>query len=221
MANLKIIKYLFAQHISPADLPKFRGVVIGISDNNDLTHNHEDNGFRYVYPKIQYKIIDGKAAIIGIGEGANLLKGIFQNKESFTARLGQRTVDFNLLSIEEIFSEIRISDHLHTYRIERWQPFNKHNLNEFNEAPGIADKIMLMERILTGNILSCAKGLGEFFTEKVLCKITDIDYEGNRGYKGVDLLNFSATFNSNVIIPPWIGLGKSVSLNHGTISVLS
>ncbi|MDE6422852.1 MAG: CRISPR-associated endonuclease Cas6, partial [Muribaculaceae bacterium] len=87
----------------------------------------------------------------------------------------------------------------------------------FNHAAGLAEKVMLMERILTGNILSCAKGLDEYFSQRINCKILDIDYEGNKAYKGIELLNFSATFKTNVMIPQWLGLGKSVSLNHGTV----
>ena len=217
MAKLKIIKYLFSQRISQAELSKFRGVLISLSHNDDLTHNHEGDGFRYIYPKIQYKIIDGKAAVIGINEGVALLRNIFQDKESFSGYLGNRPVEFNIMSTEEIFSEISITDKMHTYKISRWQPLNKRNLAEFNHADGLAEKVMLMERILTGNILSCAKGLDEYFSQRINCKILDIDYEGNKAYKGIELLNFSATFKTNVMIPQWLGLGKSVSLNHGTV----
>lgn len=53
------------------EVPLFRGAMIRVagSDNVDF-HDHESEGFRYLYPRVQYKIIDHKASIVFVGEGA-------------------------------------------------------------------------------------------------------------------------------------------------------
>ena len=71
--------------------------------------------------------------------------------------------------------------------------------------------------MLTGNILSFAKGMDVYFDKEVKCTIQQIRENSPRSYKGVDLLGFSAAFTSNVCLPQWIGLGKSASQNHGTL----
>lgn len=218
MSELHLVKIIFKQHLSQRDLSRFRGVVIGLADNDQLTHNHDGSGFKYSYPKIQYKIINGHPAIIGIGEGGLLLKRIFTDKTSFSCHLGYREVLFEIGAVEDIYSEIALTDRLYSYHIDRWQPLNNRNLPEFNRCTGLLDRVVLLEKILTGNILSCAKGLGVFFRERIVCKIDSLDYDGNTAYKGVEMLNFSADFKTNVLLPQWIGLGKSASLNHGTIT---
>lgn len=218
MSELHLVKIIFKQHISPRDLSRFRGVFIGLADNDQLTHNHDGSGFKYAYPKIQYKIINGHPAIIGIEDGGLLLKRIFADKISFSCHLGYKEVLFEIGAIEDIYSEVALTDRLHSYHIGRWQPLNSRNLPDFNRCSGLADRVVLLEKILTGNILSCAKGLGEFFQERIICKIDNLGYDGNKSYKGVEMLNFSADFKTNVLLPQWIGLGKSASLNHGTIT---
>ncbi len=41
-----------------------------------LHHHVKNNEFLYTYPKVQYKVIDGTALILGIEEGAKILKEI-------------------------------------------------------------------------------------------------------------------------------------------------
>ena len=57
------------------------------------------------------------------------------------------------------------------YRINRWIPFNDKNYKEFKKIEGIAEQIQFLEKILTGNILSFAKGIGIWFERQVNCKI--------------------------------------------------
>ena len=72
--------------------------------------------------------------------------------------------------------------------------------------------------ILIGNILSFAKGLGVFFETPVRCRILQLESEKSFGYKNVELLSFSAKFRTNVSLPAYIGLGKSVSINNGVVT---
>jgi hypothetical protein len=74
-----------------------------------------------------------------------------------------------------------------------------------------------MERILTGNILSFAKGVNIHFEEELVCSILDIIPKGAMRYKGIHFESFDALFKINVSLPNYIGLGKGVSHGFGTI----
>ena len=56
---------------------KVRGFLGNIYKDYPILHNHYANDkFLYSYPYVQYKIINGNIVIVGIDEGAELLKKI-------------------------------------------------------------------------------------------------------------------------------------------------
>lgn len=218
MSRVRVVRILFEEHIPTVELPYFRGVLIGMSDRDSLFHNHIDQGYHYSYPKIQYKIIDGRAAVVGINEGAEALERLFSDVDSISCNLGRREAELNVMTIDEWYGDVIMTDENCTYRIDNWLPLNSRNYNEYIQADGLACQVKMLERILVGNILSFAKGINVFFDAMVSCRINDLRCYGNNAYKGVGFIGFSAIFNTNVLIPQWIGLGKSASLNHGIIS---
>lgn len=216
--RIPIIKIEFQEHIPPSEIQWFRGVIINLSGHNQLFHNHMDEGFKYVYPKVQYKLIDGRAAVTGIGESVPYLRFLFSGISILPCKMGNRFRNLHIASIEEREEEVGLTDCFHTYRIENWLPLNSRNYKDYCDAEGLIARMVMLEKILTGNILSFAKGIGLFFDSKISCVIEDLHATGNMEYKGVGLMSFSATFKTNVSLPLWIGLGKSSSLNHGIIT---
>ena len=75
----------------------------------------------------------------------------------------------------------------------------------------------MLERLLTANILSFAKGIGLYFDGQVITRITQLVEPRLQYYKGVKLMSFDAEFKTNVSLPDYIGLGKGVSLGMGTV----
>lgn len=215
--RIPIIKIEFQDHIRPSELQWFRGVIINLSGHNQLFHNHLNEGFNYAYPKVQYKLIDGRAAVIGIGESVDYLRHLFSEVSSLPCKMGNTFRNLQIATIEEWEENVALTDSLHTYRIDNWLPLNSRNYKEYCDAEGLIARMVMLEKILTGNILSFAKGIGLFFDSKITCVIEDLHATGNMTYKGVGLMSFSATFKTDVRLPLWIGLGKSSSLNHGII----
>ncbi|MBD5358027.1 MAG: CRISPR-associated endonuclease Cas6 [Bacteroides sp.] len=215
---IQFIIVTFEEHIAPVELPWFRGAIIELAGNNPLFHNHLNQGYNYRYPKIQYKIINDRPAILGVNEGADSLRQLLSATTPFHFRLGHVFKEFHVASVGEWSEEVSITPDLHNYRIENWLPLNARNYNEYLNSGSMAERIFMLDRILTGNILSFAKGMGIFFDSQVICRFEDLKSRGNLSYKGIDLLSFSGTFKSNVLLPQWIGLGKSASLNHGIIT---
>lgn len=221
MSNIHIVKTVFEEYIEPRDLSRFRGVMIRLSGDSELFHNHQGaTGYHYSYPKIQYKLIDGRAAVVGINEGAEALLQMFSGCRCIACWLGYREAMLHVAYVEESNCEITLTKEFHKYRITDWLPLNSRNYEQFSQADGMINQLVLLEKILTGNILSAAKGLGVYFDSRVVCRIDSLDYDGPTTYKGVDLMNFTASFRTNVVLPQWIGLGKSSSLNHGTITYI-
>ena len=83
---------------------------------------------------------------------------------------------------------------------------------------GIAEKITLLEKILTANILSFAKGIGVHIENNIECKITSISEPYFPTYKQTKLTAFDVEFKTNVFLPNYIGLGKSSSVGFGILT---
>lgn len=176
------------------------------------------NGYRYSYPLVQYKVVDGKAAVVLAAEGnsyAELLKGI----DGAGLAIGSRRVRCEIESIESSSVELR-ADALKTgdYVLRQWLPLNQDNYSRYVRLDGLMDRCAFLEKVLVGNILSLGKGLGVYFEDEVKVRILDIMDERPCTYKGVNMLCFDIKFRTNVSLPLHLGLGKGVSIGLGTIT---
>lgn len=120
-----------------------------------------------------------------------------------------RTIQLEIDSVQPSQFRIQVWDQLTTYQIRKWLPLNQKNLEQYNMLPGIGSKYEFLEKILTGNILSCAKGLGIHFDKKITCHITQADAPYMVKYKGVSFISFDLQFKCNVSLPNYIDWAKA------------
>ena len=218
MKRIKILAVRFNNTILREEIPMFRGAILNAIEHSDvLFHNHqEEGGLRYSYPLIQYKRINQKAAIVCLEQGADVI-GQFFSACNFDVSLGDRQVTLEVESVKAEQHLVQIWDGEFAYHIRRWLPLNQDNYEAYCKEESLAERCALLERLLTANILSFAKGVGMHFDEQVVAKITQLDDPRTQYYKGVRLLSFDAEFKTNVSLPDYIGLGKGVSLGMGTV----
>ena len=215
--SIRLAMAMFDSLIRPDELPFFRGAMIRVADGDAWFHNHLDSGYRYRYPLIQYKLFDGHPAILGMDEGAAALRRHFFPGQEIHCRIGNRSRVLKVSSIGEWEEETGLSEEMRSYAIEDWLPLNSRNFREYVETDAQLERNALLQRVLVGNILSFAKGMGLYFDREVKCDILRISSDTSLSYKGIDLMGFSAVFMTNALLPQWIGLGKSASQNHGTV----
>lgn len=218
--NVDTLIVKFQNEISNKEIAMFRGAVLNYipEEVNVLFHNHVGDGFRYSYPLIQYKRIQGKAAIVCVNEGASAFKQ-FLDKFSFHFKLGdEREEDFVVDNIQPKSDEVVIDDNRHYYHLNRWLPFNEENYKEYCSLETIIEKTEFMQRILVGNILSFASGLGIRIENQIVCGLISIDRSYLTFNKGVQLETFDLTFRANINLPVYIGIGKHASIGFGIIT---
>lgn len=218
---MKIRTFLikFTAEIRQSEIPLFRGAINAILEENHsiLFHNHTDDGFRYSYPLIQYKRIGGKAAIMCVGEGTEVI-GEFFSRQELSLQIGKRSIVCEVDEIVAKYHNITITEELIPYRIRKWVPFNSENYETYMKAKGIVEKYQILEKIMTGNILSMAKGL-EMTIETPLCvKLEEIIDTYNITFKGIKMMSFDLDFMANITMPDFLGLGKGVSHGFGNIT---
>jgi hypothetical protein len=219
--KINILVIQFTNLLSPTEIPYFRSAIVAATDKMDiLFHNHAVDGFRYAYPLIQYKRIRGKAAIVCIGEGTDSIGKFFSNLHE-PLRIGNREM---LLELEDIKSSKELIQTWNTdfyYSLRKWLPLNQSNCDKYKNITELKDQAVFLEKILIGNILSLAKGLGLHIEKQVTCGITKIENKGVMRYKGINFETFDTEFRSNVSLPNYVGLGKGVSHGFGTCVQMS
>ena len=129
-----------------------------------------------------------------------------------------------LLELENIKSSsslIQVWDAKFSYSLRKWLPLNQVNRDKYEFMNDLRERVLFLERILTGNILSFAKGLGIHFEKQIDCGITQMQEKGVMRYKNINFETFDIKFWSNVSLPNYIGLGKGVSHGFGTCVLIN
>lgn len=214
---INILTIQFANEISQHEIPLFRGAVIHSLENKPiLFHNHVGENFRYSYPLVQYKRIEGRAAIVCIGKGVESVNEIFTTG-NIQLRIGEKDVNTHIESIhiDQVYISCNESDQL--YKLCNWLPLNSKNYNHFVNTDSLIDKISILERVLTGNILSFLKGMDIHLEEQLNIHITKIPNQHFAMYKKVKLMAFDIEFKANIQLPQYIGIGKNASIGYGVL----
>ena len=198
------------------DARRLRGAISQVMQRPEF-HNHIGDKLNYVEPLIRYDSSFGRLAAIGICNGALLLKELprFQS-----LRLGDNDIDVHRQTTTPSRVEVGAVESMIRYRFaSECLPLNQENHDRWHRM-SFSEKSELMRRIVVGNILSFAKGIGMSVTARLKAEC-DLVPVGFRTLKpGVRLLGFSGEFSVNFKLPPMWGLGKSTSRGFGTVQRL-
>ncbi|MGB3458062.1 MAG: CRISPR-associated endonuclease Cas6 [Halobacteriota archaeon] len=197
------------------DAAKLRGFFATCFNEYALLHQHIDvDKLLYRYPRIQYKILEGAAIVLGIEEGAEVLKEVYDKYD--TIKLGENVytiVERGIALKEEAFG---IATEILSYEfITPWIALSQNNYQKYLESKR-EQRIELLRRTLIGNILSALKGLDYVVLDDIRLEIGRLRRQKCM-IKGTPFIGFSGGFMVNFTIPDYMGLGKSVSRGFGTV----
>ncbi len=221
MQTIAITTIRFANSLKAVELPFLRGAMIEAASLHDasLFHNHTDEGFRYAYPLIQYKILQGRAALVGVNQGANDLLWLrpYLSREH---HIGFKNILFEIMSIENAEAQIGVSSHTMRYRLNNWLPLNQKNDRLFHSTKDESKRLMLLEGILTNNIVAFFQAFDYSPSEHIFCSIERRGPIEKVMYKDVQMRAVDVDFITNALLPLNIGIGKGTSLGHGIIQTI-
>lgn len=222
MKKLKTLFIQFENHLKEEEVSAFRGAIIEkVGRENLLFHQHlSDSQVLYKYPLIQYKSLKQKPSIFCLGEGADEMHKLFQFKDWDLNLNGKRyALKIERLDLNTI--TLNVWNRTFLYNLKNWIALNSKNYKTFQSLTTLTEKVQFLEKNLTGNILSFAKGVDWRIDNEVTVAITDVQRQRRAKYKGVPLITFDVQFKSNVFLPNHLGLGKSVSHGFGQIRMIS
>jgi hypothetical protein len=244
MKNRSTYTYLaFDLPIFPNDLRAFRGAVIqsvmGIKPvfeaaaiETDMFHNHlelaladsreaedalETPGNQFRYPLIQYKVRHKKAAILGLGRGAQALQ-LWMSLAADELDYRGKAVPLALENHSHGHWEATIEDKLGHYRLNKWLPFNAQNFQKWKRTPKLTDRVELLEKLIWGHLWQALDGLElTVDREKLQLFLSTIDMMSFKDSFGIKRLALDVTFCTNLNLPEEIGLGQGVSIGFGKV----
>ena len=216
--NLKILR--LALH---SDAPmrgasgQLRGFFATSFNEYALLHQHITDRLIYKYPLIQYKMLQGSPLILGINEGAEVLKEIYDKFDEI--KLGESSYSILERGVILKSEEFGCAQEIYSYRFASpWLALSQENYPKYRDASG-QERRDLLRRILVGNILSASKGLGYVAKEHIRLEVGRMQDE-ICPLKGMRVTGIRGEFTTNFAIPEFMGLGKSVSRGFGAVTRL-
>jgi hypothetical protein len=218
MKKLRLLHVVFDTTIEAHEIAAFRGAIVEkVGRENIIFHNHLSNTeFVNNYPLIQYKRVGRKPSVFCLEQGVDEMYRFFVNKE-WNMMMAGRELNMKVSSLNLKDYTLRLTPDIMKFRISNWLALNSENYAEFDKLSALSEKIEKLETILTGNILSFAKGINWTIDQQILLKLSLLSAPKVLKYKGVGLTGFDAEFSVNMFLPNYLGLGKGVSHGFGTI----
>lgn len=218
----------FEQEILARELENFRGAIvekIGL-DKSEFFHNHNNapdakQAFHYRYPLIQYSL-DQKRPTLTFLEKAIDEATLFFSQPDWDLIVNGKPYKSSVQNIKASQPILALAkENSFTYRLQMWQALNTTNFELFKKHTKLVDKVIHLQSALSGHIIALANGLGYRIPGRFELDLTDI-YKTYAGYyKGVKVALYDVGFQTDMIIPTGIGLGKGASLGYGRLWLAS
>ena len=179
-----------------------------------LLHQHSADKFIYSYPLVQYKMINSAPVIIGINDGAEVLKQVYDKYDEI--KLGDEVYEIVERGICVKNQEFGLSEKIHSYEFATpWLALNQENYMKYYGLKDGGERLDFLRKTLTGNLLSMSKSLDYQVPDKIKCDV-QVNIRKCR-LKDVNVMTFIGGFQANFTIPDHLGLGKSVSRGFGAV----
>jgi len=199
------------------DATKLRGFFATSFNEYALLHQHVTDRLIYKYPLIQYKMLQGSPMVLGINEGAEVLKEIYDKFDEI--KLDESSYSILERSVTVKSEEFGCTEEIYSYRfVTPWLALSQENYPKYLDASW-QERKELLRRILVGNILSASKGFGYVAKEHIRLEVGRMQDEICL-LKRTQVTGIRGEFTTNFAIPEFMGLGKSVSRGFGAVSRL-
>jgi hypothetical protein len=166
------------------------------------------------YQAVQCKYLKHDLIVIGISQGAGLLRQLTEGRDTMFSDRNSCTVTVRDSAIKN--EEFGVTDLVQTYEfLTPWLALNQQNAKKFYDLKGKPERDAFMQKLLLGHLTALAKSLDYKPPSPITCepkvrfRRDRIDHE--------NVMVFLGKFRTNLQIPDFLGIGQSVSRGFGTI----
>ena len=169
---------------------------------------------KFLYPRVQVKILNEQIYIVGINEGVDSIKAIAKKMDF----LDFGNITFQILDneIEEHQNRFQPVSKLIRYRfVTPWVALNQTTGYRYRNLNN-ADRVNFLNRLLGQNIVFMAREMGMELEKNIFTKVTlsslfaRLVDENNWGA-------FDGEFRANFVLPNYLGIGNGITRGYGTL----
>ncbi|MCA9199775.1 MAG: hypothetical protein KDA87_19680 [Planctomycetales bacterium] len=210
------LRLQLARPMRTGEAPALRGFFGRQFEDEVLMHNHGPNAqLIYQYPRVQFKVLDRHAYVIGLNEGGELLQQLWLGIDQ--TRIGSEELSVLQSDLQTETATIEVTDEPIRYRfVTPWLALNQKNFQEYTSSRSQSFRREKLNRTLVGNCLGMCKSLGIRLSDHITADCAGL-HSIKATLKGQGMIGFVGTFSINLHLPNHLGLGKSVSRGFGTI----
>lgn len=218
MLMVPTLSIVFDLPLQQRQISQWRGAFIEMAGRSyPLLHNHQEDGSTiYQYPRVQYRIRNGKAAIFAIGEGVKCIQQVLAER-SWVLNWQSKALKLAIHEMKHHDGALGIQDTMMRYHISNYLALNQENYQDWLQRESLLERIQILERLLRNHLLACMWGLGWESETELNVKLIELSDTKQLIYHSKSLMAFDLVFTSNAQIPAGIAAGKAVSFGFGNI----
>ena len=169
---------------------------------------------RFLYPRVQVKILNEQIYIIGVHEGVDPVLSILEKFEIFD--FGNITFEVQDCDIENVEEQFIPSNRLIRYRfITPWVALNHMTGGKYKFLTN-QEKPSYLNRLLGQNIIFVANEVGVDLEDNIFTKVK-VSSLFPRPVDENKWGAFMGEFKTNFLLPNYIGVGNGITRGFGTI----
>ena len=169
---------------------------------------------KFLYPRIQVKILNEQIYFVAVSEGVNPIKDILSNLD--TLDFGNITFEVSDTEIEEEEDYFKPLSKLISYKfVTPWIALNQATGNRYRSLKN-EERTSYLNSLLGQNIVFMSREMGIELESNIYTKVKlpslfpkTVD-ENNWGA-------FDGEFETNFILPNYLGIGNGITRGYGTI----
>ena len=170
---------------------------------------------RFLYPRVQVKILNEQIYIVGVKEGVDPILSVVEK---------MKDLDFGNITFEVLDSENELHDdhfqpisRLIRYRfITPWVALNQTTGGRYRFLPNAPERVHFLNRLLGQNLVFLARemdiDLGENLFTKVALKSLFPKPVDENGWGA-----FTGEFRTNFLLPNYMGIGNGITRGYGAV----
>lgn len=169
---------------------------------------------RFLYPRVQVKILNEQIYFVGIKEGVEPIESILDLLK--VMNFGNITFEVQGFDAETEDGRFMPTTRMIRYKfLTPWIALNETNLMKYKYMYG-DERLKLLTRLLSQNIVFLAKEMGVNLQTKIYSKLKleslypKLVDDGQMG-------SFQGEFRSNFILPNFLGIGNGITKGYGVL----
>ncbi len=184
-----------------------------LDPHNPLWRKPDSHVASSTYPRVQFKSLGRSLLALGLQEGADFVERHCRVAELVLAGKRVRVWQCLIQRAQEPFGPTE-QPVLYQF-LTPWVALNKENYRSYKHLDSTDGRMELLGRVLVGNVLSAATGLGLTIASRLTSQVV-LD-EAPVSLKGEAMTGFMGNFSVNFDLPDYLGLGKGAGRGFGTV----